>query len=153
MGEAKRRKQLDSNYGKPLNEVSDSHFKKKASQWLAEAKRDLPKNFGLDYGHQYVATIGRREYCFVFECDYMVLRDGENYMVMARHGDRRQFCTSLIINQDQYNRVIKPYLGDPVKPTIQGRATPAILERYKTQSGEWVIPFQVIEIEANCIHS
>ncbi|MBZ8181162.1 hypothetical protein [Oscillatoria salina] len=142
MGEAKRRKQRDPNYGKALENLPEDMLKEKAKKWLEEANRILPNNFRPDYGHWYIANMGMKELNLIISGDYMVGKEKDGYMIIVHSED---FCTSITLSNQQHQQFLE--LKETTNsPDFQVKAVPCPSERYYAKGVEWVIPFKAISL-------
>lgn len=127
MGEAKRRKQLDPNYGKekPIN-----------LKWFEEMVRNLPPKYKPDYGHIYFRDNLDKELYFGVEGSYTLGNDKYGKMMMLSD---QSHCVSILLTNEQLTQFEKSTLK-----TL--KIIPWKEERYKANSGEWVLPFKVLEV-------
>jgi hypothetical protein len=147
MGEAKRRKLKDPNFGKserkPRNKKpSDPFFllpqeeqQKKAIAWDQQARASLNPNFKPDYGHWHLLTFGCNPIKMFLAPPYMVFPDRLGKMLTA---SSNKHCISILMDKDQYKENVEGKEGSPLSMELQIMPK----HRYKTpQTNEFVIPF------------
>lgn len=163
MGEAKRRKLKDPNFGKPnfgkpireaktgkskdkfFEKPSDPFFllprekqKEKAKSWSEEANRILPTTFKPDYGHWYLQNFGCKPITMLISPPYVINPDRMGKILTVSSGDH---CISILLNNDQYKENVKGRERLPL--SIELQVMPKY--RFKTkQTNEFVIPFVVV---------
>ena len=147
MGEAKRRKLKDPNFGKseqkPRNKKpSDPFFllpkeeqQKKAKAWDQQARASLNPNFKPDYGHWYLLNFGDTPIKMFLSPPYTIGPDRLGKILTASSGEH---CISILMDKDQYKENVKGKERLPLNMELQ--VVPK--HRFKTpQTNEFVIPF------------
>jgi hypothetical protein len=141
MGEAKRRKLKDPNFGKttdPFFLLPPDKQKEKIKVWSDEASRALKPGFKPDYGHWYLSTFGCKPINMFITPPYAISTDPMGKMLIASTDD---FCISILIKKDQYRKNVQGKEGQPLSMELQ------VLPKSRYQSretNEFVIPFIVV---------
>ena len=127
MGEAKRRKKNDPQWGTD---------KGKFKRWWEESKRLLQPDFNPDFGHYHLVTFGLREMTLIMEGKFMFFPDREGRLLVC---NSESFCSSIIITSKQYEEHFKGKEKDITAMSLKVKPSPQ--NRYKAKSGEMVVPF------------
>ncbi|MGL6281676.1 MAG: hypothetical protein ACRC2J_04645, partial [Microcoleaceae cyanobacterium] len=125
MGEAKRRKQIDPNYGK----VKKYH----PLRWYQQMLASLPRNFRMDEGHRLYLTHGNTPVVIMIGGMIKVGNDRQGKMIQV-NGEGS--VLSVIVNNEQYENT--DWTKFPMLLCV-----PMLDERYQPYTGEWVLPYQV----------
>jgi len=136
MGEAKRRKQIDPNYGKVKRNLSEF--------WCRQMFNDLPRNFKLDGGHILYSVYGDQSINIIPIGKILATaNDPKGKMIQISTPDS---ILSIIMSNQQFE-----YLDFKKYPWLnrlpQLVCVPMLDERYQASSGEWVLPYQVKDIQ------
>jgi hypothetical protein len=131
MGEAKRRKQIDPNYGKVRSN--------QAELWYQQMLANLPRNFRIDEGHRLYRTHGNTPLGIMLSGIMRIENDRQAKMIQFKGKDS---VLSLIVSNEQFENT------DWIKLPIL-LCVPMLDERYQPYTGEWVLPYQVVDIQAN----
>lgn len=137
MGEAKRRKQIDPNYGK----VRYGKVRNQPEIWYKEMLANLPQNFRMDEGHRLYRSNGNAGVIIMIDGIIRVGNDRQGKMIQV-NGEGS--VLSLIVTNEQYENTDWTKL-----PMLF--CLPMLDERYQPYTGEWVLPYQVVDIQQNPI--
>lgn len=130
MGEAKRRKQLDPNFGSKY---------KNADKWFDQMMKTLPSNYLPDAGHIYLKSgiIGKETISYFNGHVGTIMPDKTGYCQLAISTSVNIY-TFLIKTNYPVNGILNPV--QLLDVFIRWELMPNA--RYLTQDGQWIIPFK-----------
>ena len=148
MGQAKQRKKLmGDRYGKDLNpweRCNKEITPEQRQEWLSEMYRCLPGNHKPDMGHIQFASTGYLEFNLALMGTLQFAPDVTGAMITIR---TEESCFSLIVKKgSKLFNLIQQFIVKGRSIVLNGFPFPLLTkpcpsERYRTITGEWVLPY------------